>query len=84
MFLVKYSEEEGMNERTVLNAVRAPLTLGDLRKNRRALSEELVDDTILSRLFKIFECMLQRDVSSDMSLRFETIIVTCTTNEPVS
>lgn len=43
----------------MLNAVRAPLTLGYLAKNTKSVIEKFVDYAILSLGFKIFEGMLK-------------------------
>jgi hypothetical protein len=39
---------------TVLDAIGAPLALGDFAKYRKPLIEKLIDDSILSFGFKIF------------------------------
>ena len=44
---------------TVLNAVRAPLTFGNLTENDRSLIEKLIDNAVFSFSFKILESMLR-------------------------
>ena len=50
-------------ERTVLNAVRSPLVLGDLTEDHGALVQKLVDDPVLGRLFEVLERVLVHDVN---------------------
>lgn len=44
---------------TVLNAVRAPLTFGNLAKNGGSLIEKLINDAVFSFCFKVLESMLR-------------------------
>jgi hypothetical protein len=44
---------------TVLNAVRAPLTFGNLAENCGPLIEKLIDNAVFSFSFKILESMLR-------------------------
>ena len=50
-------ESPTIPRRTVLDAVRAPLILADISKDRRALIKQLVDDAILRGLFQILKRM---------------------------
>ena len=43
----------------MLNAVRAPLVLGNLAEDCGALVEQLVHDTVLRRLLQVLEGVLQ-------------------------
>jgi hypothetical protein len=49
-----------MEERTVLDAVRAPLALGDLAEYRANLSQQLVDDPVLGALLEVLEGVLKK------------------------
>jgi hypothetical protein len=53
-----------MEERTVLDAVRAPLALRDLAEYRVNLSQQLVGDPVLGTFFEVLEGVLKKDNTS--------------------
>ena len=57
--LISSSRRQIQVSLTVLNAVRAPLTFGNLAEYDGSLIEKLIDNAVLSFSFKILESMLR-------------------------
>ena len=49
-------------ERTVLNAVRSPLVLGDLSKHFESSVKQFINDTLFCALLQVLECILSDDI----------------------
>lgn len=49
-----------MEERTVFDAVRAPLALRDLAESRANLSQQLVNDPVLGTFLEVLEGVLKK------------------------
>jgi hypothetical protein len=75
-----------MEEHTVLNAVRAPLALGDLAEYRSTLFQQL-DDPVLGALLEVLEGVLKKITRVRVRMRMRKMeegLRTCTTRDPVS
>jgi hypothetical protein len=78
---------EEREERTVLDAVGAPLALRDPAEYRGALSQQLVDDPVLGALLEVLEGVLKKITRGRVRMKMrkmEEELRTWTTSDPVS